>query len=94
MKTKVVNITKIGQEYDVYIGRPSIFGNPFVIDKDGTREEVVSKFKDYFYDRIEWDLVFRAAVEELRGKVLACYCAPLLCHGNVIAEFLNRREVK
>ena len=28
----------------VYIGRPSIWGNPFVIGKDGTRGEVVEKY--------------------------------------------------
>jgi len=39
----VINI-KSGNNYDVYIGRPSKWGNPFVIGKDGTRKEVVAQY--------------------------------------------------
>jgi len=42
---KVVN--KYKEPYTVYIGRPSIFGNPFQIGKDGTREEVIGKYATY-----------------------------------------------
>ena len=38
----------------VYIGRPSKWGNPFVIGKDGTREEVIAKFKNYIFHLTEW----------------------------------------
>ena len=43
--TKVVN--KYKHVYDVYIGRGSKWGNPFVIGKDGTREEVINKYEEY-----------------------------------------------
>ena len=46
MKPKVVHC-KHGELYDIYIGRPSRWGNPFVIGKDGTREEVVEKYRNW-----------------------------------------------
>ena len=44
------------EKYDVYIGRAvprsglkaSVWGNPFVIGKDGTREEVMVKYRAWF----------------------------------------------
>ena len=34
-------------EYDEYIGRPSKWGNPFVVDADGTRDEVIEKYEQW-----------------------------------------------
>jgi len=85
--TTVVNLRN--DEYDVYIGRPSIFANPFKIGPDGGREMVIEKFKVYFLDKIEKDGNFRQAVLQLRGKRLGCFCYPLSCHGSVIAEWLD-----
>lgn len=42
MITKVVNLYK--EPYDVYIGRGSPWGNPFVIGKDGDRKECIDKY--------------------------------------------------
>jgi hypothetical protein len=72
--------------FDVYIGRPSVWGNPFVIGKDGTRLEVIAKYRAYLQGQPS--LMARAR-QELRGKVLACWCAPLACHGDVLAEVAN-----
>lgn len=69
----------------VYIGRPSKFGNPFKIGRDGDRFQVVAKFAEYAADKCEADPEFRAAVAGLHGKTLACYCAPRACHGDVLA---------
>lgn len=74
------------QPHDVYIGRPSKWGNPFVIGKDGDRREVIAKYREYVLKRP--DLI--AALTELRGKRLACYCAPLPCHGDVLAELADQ----
>jgi hypothetical protein len=30
-------------------------------------------------------------VPELRGRTLACWCAPELCHGDVLAELADER---
>ena len=68
----------------VVIGRPSKWGNPFKIGRDGTREEVVVAYRDYIARRP--DLL--AALPELRGKVLGCWCKPAACHGDVLLELL------
>ncbi len=72
--------------YDVYIGRPSCWGNPFVIGKDGNRAQVVAKYQAWLEARPE--LVAKAKAE-LRGKVLACWCYPAACHGDVLAKVAN-----
>jgi hypothetical protein len=76
--------------YDVYIGRPSLFGNPFSIGRDGSREEVIERYRAYFLERVARDERFARAVEGLRGRVLGCWCRPLACHGDVIVEYLER----
>jgi hypothetical protein len=86
--TTVVN-KRTSSEYDVFIGRPSLFGNPFIIGRDGSRKEVVQKYKIYLYERVRSDKEFKREVEKLRGKRLGCFCCPKLCHGDVIVEYLN-----
>lgn len=85
--TRVVNLRK--ESYDVYIGRGSPFGNPFKIGRDGSRDTVIVKYRDYFYDRINKDEEFRKLVLELKDKVLGCYCKPHNCHGDIIVEYLD-----
>lgn len=89
--TKVVHCKR--QKYDVYIGRPSIFGNPFSIGKDGIRSDVIQKYRDYFYKRIEEDLHFKEMILRCRDKTLGCFCKPLDCHGDIIAEWLDKDEI-
>ena len=72
----------------VYIGRPSIFGNPFPLSDEADRTRVINQYKTYFRLRMQ-DPEFAAAVEGLRGKDLACYCAPKPCHGDVIIDYLS-----
>lgn len=72
--------------YEVYCGRPSKWGNPFVIGKDGTRDEVISKYQEWI--KTQPDLL--AALPELRGKVLGCWCAPQACHCDVLADLANQ----
>jgi len=81
--TRVVNIRR--EPFDIYIGRPSRWGNPFRIGQDGTREEVIAKYRDWLLTN--WRLMF--LLGGLRGKRLGCYCAPLPCHGDVIVEILE-----
>jgi hypothetical protein len=72
--------------------RLSILGNPFVIGRDGTREEVIEKFREYFRMSMLTRFKFVEAVENLRGKKIGCCCSPAACHGDVYAEFLNGDE--
>lgn len=74
--------------HDVYIGRPSKWGNPFEIGKDGTRSEVIVKYEEWLRSNEE----LLNEIEELRGKTLGCWCKPKSCHGDVIVKILNERE--
>lgn len=76
---------------DVYIGRGSVFGNPFVMNdkSDEERTRVIAEYKTYFLDRVEKDSQFREEVLALKGRSLVCYCAPKPCHGDVILEWLE-----
>jgi len=68
----------------IYIGRPSIYGNPFVMSCEEDRDRVIAEFEMYARDRASHDPVFRAALASLRGKHLLCWCAPKRCHGDVL----------
>ena len=81
---KVVHCKR--DEYDVYIGRPGPYGNPFEIGKDGTREEVVEKYAEWVLTQPELLATIKV---ELKNKVLGCWCAPKLCHGDIIWELAN-----
>jgi hypothetical protein len=89
MKCRVVN--KYKESFDIYIGRGSPWGNPFVMkDKsDAERDRVCDLYYDYFHGNKE---LKRRAREELRGKVLGCYCKPKRCHGDIIADYVNGFE--
>lgn len=72
-------------KYDVYIGRPSIWGNPYTIGVNGNREEVIKKYHDYLL--ASPGLV--SQLPSLKGKVLGCWCSPLPCHGDILMELAN-----
>ncbi|MDD2766075.1 MAG: DUF4326 domain-containing protein [Opitutaceae bacterium] len=70
----------------VYIGRPSKWGNPFAIGKDGDRETVIAKFREWIAGQPG---LIEAARRELAGRDLVCFCAPRPCHGDVLLEIAN-----
>lgn len=81
--TRVVHCKQ--EKFDVYIGRPSKWGNPFTIGKDGNRAKVIEKYADWIGGRLK----LLADLPELEGKVLGCWCKPLACHGDVLLELMN-----
>jgi len=88
----VVNI-KSGKKYDIYIGRPSKWGNPFSHSdgtlakfKTETKNESLEKFRQYIMND---PVLLKAVKEELRGKVLGCFCYPAMCHGFILAQIAN-----
>jgi hypothetical protein len=87
MTIKVVNRKK-KEPFDIYIGRPSKWGNPFVIGKDGTREEVIIKYRKWLLSNPE----LLKQLPELNGKTLGCWCKPLACHGDVIKEVAEEQQ--
>lgn len=88
MTTQVIHKRDI-QPGDVYIGRPSKWGNPFVIGKDGDRLEVIGAYIGWIAEQPK----LIASLPELKGKRLACYCAPELCHGDALAAMAEGRSL-
>lgn len=101
MRTTVINIRTApdGWQRDsnfVYIGRAGkgfsgYFGNPMPLEGTETREALLNRYKVYLRGRIELDKVFAERIQKLRGKTLVCFCKPYLCHGDVIADYLEGR---
>lgn len=74
----------------VYIGRPSKYGNPYVVGVDGTRTEVIALYREYLGNNPRLVAEFK---KKLKGKVLVCWCKPRACHGDVIAELCAAKSL-
>ena len=103
---KVLNIKKIGLQavramiasgQAVYIGRGGDFGrygawpeskwnNEFCDRPDGSRALVTANYRAWIMQQPK----LMAALPELRGKDLLCWCAPERCHGDVLLDLANR----
>lgn len=69
------------ESYTVYIGRPSVFGNPYVIGTDGTRQQVIDLFETYARENLMHE------IKQLKeDDVLGCWCKPQPCHGDIIIK--------
>jgi hypothetical protein len=89
--TRVVHCKK--EPFDVYIGRPSKWGNPFshlqgtlAKFKVATREEAIEKYVEWIQGQ---DALLADIKSELKGKVLGCWCKPKDCHGDILLELAN-----
>lgn len=79
----------------VYIGRPSKWGNPFshkagtlAAFRVDTRAEAVAAYERWIMTQPQ----LLASLGELRGRRLHCWCAPLACHGDVLARMADESE--
>ena len=84
-KTIVVN--KKNKKFDIYIGRGSKWGNPFIMKdySEKERNRVCDEYISWFWEQFE----LIKSLPELRGKILGCYCSPKRCHGDFLCEVLN-----
>ena len=83
------------EPFDIYIGRPSKWGNPFSHLSDSlaefrvaTRDEAIKSYEKWILQQA--DLV--ADIPELKGKILGCWCSPKSCHGEVLARLANKES--
>jgi len=91
---EVVNI-KNGCAYDVYIGRPSFWGNPFS-HRAGTlasyrvrsRADAISSYEKLLLSSPD----MLSHLPELVGKKLGCFCHPKPCHGHILKKYVDRIE--
>ena len=93
----------MSDENNIYIGRKgvvfidkkrfpensSIFANPYRIGKNGTREEVLIKYKCYIIEKLKNNEQFIIELMLLKRKNLGCWCCPDVCHGNILLELIN-----
>ena len=93
MQIEVVNKRANRRRHGIYIGRPSVLGNPYALSATWTREESVEASRQWL--RRQWreggvvkdTLVQMAqAYKETRALTLVCWCKPYACHGDVRAE--------
>jgi DNA modification methylase len=68
------------------VDRASAWGNPFVLGRDGTRDQCCDHYETYL--KLKPSLR-RRVPEELRGKVLGCWCHPQRCHAHHLAALAN-----
>ena len=73
----------------VYVGRPTIWGNPYHVGKDFTQNQAVEQFKKY----AEWMLSeYPHWIDDLKGKDLACWCSlNQPCHADILIEILKAK---
>jgi hypothetical protein len=99
MKNNMVVHCKVSK-YDVYIGRPSKWGNPFTHIKDkttlakhivATRDEAIKAYEQWITNGEGKHLL--NDLHELRGKVLGCWCKPFGCHGDILERLANHTSV-
>lgn len=83
----IVNINN-GDEYDVYIGRGSKWGNPFKVEQYG-RYEAIRLYKEWIKTKPE----LLNSLHELKGKRLGCHCKPQWCHGDVLRDMVIDNNV-
>lgn len=81
-RTTVVNIKNT--KADVYIGRGSKWGNPFKMDKNNSREDVIERYEKWIRGKPN----LLKDLPELIGKKLGCFCAPKACHGDILKKLL------
>ena len=86
MKTRIVN-RRNTREFDVFIGRPSKWGNPYRIQGATTREVAIAEFEGHLQVMIHEGEITMKELADLHGKTLACWCAPEPCHGDLLAQY-------
>jgi hypothetical protein len=87
LATKTTVVNKRRDEYDVYIGRGSPFGNPFIIGVHGDRKEVIKRYEEWVVKQPH----IMSLLPSLRGKRLGCFCKPLACHGDILVKLIEEQ---
>lgn len=74
----------------VRVGRPGPWGNPYPVrtNREGgtkgfSRRDAIDLFRKYAIERLRREPDW---LVPLKGKILACHCAPLACHADVLID--------
>lgn len=75
----------------IYVGRPTVLGNPFAIGKDGDRTEVIHKYRHWLWKemqhkegRVFQTLLNLTRIARTGNLTLVCWCHPEPCHADVL----------
>lgn len=96
IQCRVVNYRS--EDCDVYIGRPSKWGNPYSHSgfkgtiKTKTRKEAIENYREWITRGEGRHLLDH--LHELEGKRLGCVCKPKPCHGDVLVELVDTYRSK
>ena len=85
----VINLRQASHELRrtcVKIDRTSRWGNPFVVGKHGTREQVIAAYRKHLWKQVKSGAITLPELAALDGQFLGCWCAPDACHGHVLAR--------
>lgn len=101
MKIEVINITKYEGDDYIYIGRPSLFGNPYT-SKDSniaeykvdSKKEAIDSYRDYILENRNLLDELMKQLKETGFNKIGCYCKPGGCHGDVLKELIEQRQIK
>lgn len=81
----------------LYIGRPSILGNPFKMNRETERDDVVEQYRVWLMKELKKNGNVRDKIREIARQVtagetvnLVCWCAPKRCHGDVVKEVVEQ----
>ena len=105
---KIVGFNKVNQ---IYIGRQykhqkaSVLANPFRVGKDGDKPEVIQKYRRWLWQEFNKNGAVTQELEKILNRLengekieLVCWCAPGICHGDIIKKCLiwmsNRKEIE
>ena len=69
----------------IYIGRPSLLGNPYAIGKDGTRQEVIERYRTWLWRQIKLQGEVYRELQRLAAKAQ---------EGDLIPAILNTKSNK
>src|SRR5687768_17066443 len=86
---KLIYIGRAGKGQDGYFGNPHPIGYCEQCKTTHNREQCIEAYKQDFLLRMKNDPEFKQRILALKGHILLCFCAPLPCHGDVIAQYLD-----
>lgn len=95
----IKNLSKFLEDKDnVYIGREMFYkgiklqgsplANPYKIGADGTRDQVINKYKKW----LSTNQHLLSDIAKLDGKNLVCWCYPKKCHVDVLIGLLKQAK--